>query len=657
MKPSLRDVSLKTRLTVAFAAVVILATVLGAVVFSVVLVSTMKKSAKEKIEETAKVAYTQVEQKTRGLEIYADLIGSDITFGQALSFDSSGGIEQKIEEFVQLSHANVVAFVPRPEQYVQIRDRVFVNSGNEALAPHLKTLEPIQKSIAQTESETRKGWLSFGGTIYLLAMKPVFHFGTNMGVIVLALRTNDDLAKAIASATGADITIFDRARVYGSSLQTKEGSLKAWPDQERYAQEKFDRKIVEDIGIDGVSYFAFFSPVRDLGGKAIANMAIHVSNAVIREARNRTLTQVLIVTLLATLLSAGIGYLLARAISTPLQQITNGILAIIDRGDLGIRVPGQFGAEMGILTRSFNRLLAQLQDAHEKLAASEQRMKQELTMASTVQEMLFPEREIHLESIELASYIESSSETGGDWFGYSQDRVGKNVSVMIGDVTGHGMPAALITAIANGFFKGVHEAEDMVRQVLREINQQTILHEREEMFSSLLDQFRKKRPLSTADLLTILNQMILSSTKGSLLMTFFASVFDPDQFELRYANAGHNRPLLCHPGSNGQVNIGILPSPASHRLGETTDLIFEETLMKVQQGDVVIWYTDGILECESPAGEMYGKRRLINVLRKETQSSAQQIRDAVIEDAYRFFANHPRKDDITLVVGKIVARD
>src|SRR5262249_20192957 len=204
---TLRDLSLKTRLVAAFAGVVVFSTLVGSLVFSIVLVSIMKKSAKEKIEETAKVAFTQVEQKARGLEIYADLIASDITFGQVLSFDSSMGIAQKIEEFVQLSHADVVGFVPRPEQYVQIKDVVFVNTGNDSLAPLLKTSEPIQQLIRQTTAEAKKGWLTLGTEIYLLAMKPVLHFGSNMGVVILGLRTNEELARVIASTTGADITI------------------------------------------------------------------------------------------------------------------------------------------------------------------------------------------------------------------------------------------------------------------------------------------------------------------------------------------------------------------------------------------------------------------------------------------------------------------
>ncbi|HLG20895.1 MAG TPA: SpoIIE family protein phosphatase [Bdellovibrionota bacterium] len=647
------ELSLKTRLVAAFGGVVLVSALLSSIVYSVALVTTMKKSAKDKIEETTKVALTQIDQRGRGLEIYADLISSDQTFGQVLSFDSSLGISQKIEEFRQLSQADVVAFVPKPERYVEIKEKVFLSSGSEALAPFLKTSAPVLKLMSSDSAIIRRGWLPLDGEIYLLAMKPVLHFGANMGIIILALRTHDSFAKDIASATGTDIILFDEKKIFGSSIQPAGAPVRELPNQTEYAGGGSSHKLVENFEIGGMSYLAFFVPLLDLNEKRAATLAIEVSNKAIRETRSKTLRQVLLVAALAASLSGVIGYFLAKAISTPLHRITQGILSIIDRGDLGIRISGTFGAEMGILTRSFNRLLTQLQDAHEKLAASERRMKQELTMASTVQEMLFPERVKSFSKLELASFIESSTETGGDWYGYTEDRAGQNVSVMIGDVTGHGMSAALITAIANGFFKGVQESEGAIRKMLREMEDGTGHSVNGDVFLSRVQHLRDQGTLSMADLLALLNQMILDSTKGSILMTFFASVFDSTKSELRYANAGHNRPFLCRPQTDGEMRVTVLPSPPSSRLGEILDVKFLENSVPIQRGDVLIWYTDGLLECENQAGEMYGKRRVLNILRKAGSFSAEDIRNALVTDAYQFFGDQPRKDDITLVAGRV----
>src|ERR1051326_7579340 len=102
----LENRSLKTRLVASFAGVVVFSALISTIVFTFVLVSNMRKSSREKIEETAKVAFTHIDDITRGLETYADLIASDMTFGQLLSFDSGAAITQKMEDFVKLSHAN-----------------------------------------------------------------------------------------------------------------------------------------------------------------------------------------------------------------------------------------------------------------------------------------------------------------------------------------------------------------------------------------------------------------------------------------------------------------------------------------------------------------------------------------------------------------------
>ncbi len=610
------------RLTMAFAGVVVISALLSAVVFTVVLVGTMRKSASEQIAETSKVASTHIGDIARGLEIYADLIASDPTFGQVLSFDSSAGIEQKIAEFKSLSHADVVAFVPRPEQYVQIKDLIFVNEEKGVLVPVLQASADIKRLLAKSEEAAEKGWVGLEKDIYLFAAKPVLHFGANMGLIFLGRQATDGLAKEVSQATGTEISFFNTAKIYGSSLSS---NLTQLPRQTELGRLESGAQVQENDEIGGVSYFSYFSPIRDVDDRTLATLALHISNERIRSARNKTIVRVLFVAFLATIFSGVIGYFLARAIANPLQTITRGIRSIIEKGDLGIRIPGKFGAEIGFLTSSFNQLLGQLQTAHEKLAASERRMKEELTMASTVQEMLFPEKIVRYEGIELASFIDTSTETGGDWFGFGHDPAGKGISVMIADVTGHGMPAALITAIANGFFKGVQEAEDAFGQ-----------------------------RLSTDKMLLVLNQIILESTKKNLMMTFFASTYEPASRTLYYANAGHNRPFICQKGEDGSPQVGVLPSDPSNRLGENEGLTFLEHQVRLKPGDIVVWYTDGILECENVANEMFGKRRLMKLLKECANESAEAIRERLITEAYRHFGDMPRKDDITLVVGKIL---
>jgi len=650
---ALSKLSLKKRLVFSFVGVVLFSAALNALIFTVVLVGTMKKSTREKLTETLKVAFQRLDDITRGLEIYTDLISSDMTFGQILSFDSSLAITQKIGEFQRLSNADVVAFIPKPEQYLQIKNKIFINSGKEALVPSLKKSDLIRNLLHKAEKNTQKGWSLFVDNLFIFAMKPVLHFGTNMGVIFLARQAGHEFAQDIASATGTGIVLFNESKVFGTSLKLNDKALKI-PEMEVYGTAAKVEKLVEDYNVEGQSYFSLFAPITNIENEYIAKLALLVSTGSIREAQHRTLRRALVVAALTTILSALIGYILARAISNPIQNITRGIQNITERGDLSIRIPGRFGAEIGILASSFNRLLGRLQETSEKLAASEQRMKKELTMASTVQEMLFPPKVIRYGDLELASFIDSSTETGGDWFGYAQDRLEKNVSVMIGDVTGHGMSAALITAITNGFFKGVQEAEDAFRLSLADSKNNSQLKKEIQKTRTEVATLNGDGFLSTAEMLAILNRILLESTQGNLLMTFFASVLDLKQMKLRYANAGHNRPFLCKIEGGKVVKSTVLMSPPSQRLGERAKVQYEESQQELSQGDMILWYTDGLLECENPHGEAFGKRRMLQLIRKYGHLPAEEVCRHITSIAYEFFEDVPRKDDITLVVGKIL---
>jgi len=646
-----RDLSLKKRLAAAFAAVVVFSALIITLVFTVVLVGSMKKAAREKIEETSRVALSRIEDVTRGLEIYANLISSNEAFGQILSYDSAGGIQDKIEEFKKMSQADLVAFVPYAERYLAIKDTVFVNAGQEALAPSLKLSAPVSALLNPFPGDGARGWISLGASIFVFAMQPVSHFGANMGVVLLGRFCGDRFAKDLSAAAGTEIIIFNASEILGTSVLSSKSRLEAIPDQAFFF--KKDKFLDENLTLSGTSYLSYFLPIHDIEKKKIASLSLNVSNAPILEARNQTVTRVLFVAAVATLLSGLIGYFLARAISNPLIKITQGMFSIMEKGDLGIRIGGLFGAEIGVLTRSFNRLLDQLQDAHEKLASSERRMKQELTMASTVQEMLFPERSIKYGNLELASFIDTSSETGGDWFGYGATHDERTVTVLIGDVTGHGMPAALITAITNGFFAGVQESTENHQSLVSQVDAFKRDHPEVTDLLKGLETLRQQSSFSTAQMLSLLNQIILRSTKRSLLMTFFVSVIDLKKGEMRYANAGHNRPWHCRSLADGRRHISVLRSDPSPRLGEDANVEFVENTIAIRPGDLFLWYTDGILECENPAGEMYGKRRLMTLL-QQTKGSAEEIKKTVIDDAYAFFGDRPRKDDITLVVGRVL---
>lgn len=158
-----------------------------------------------------------------------------------------------------------------------------------------------------------------------------------------------------------------------------------------------------------------------------------------------------------------------------------------------------------------------------KESVTNERRAHELELAELVQRTLYPEQDPDLNVIEFGSYLLSSSETGGDWYGYIESEDKKRISVLIGDVTGHGAPAALLTAATNSFFRTV------------EYMNETLANQSGESSVDLHD---------PVFLLKLLNKIILETARGRLVMTFFISTIDLESGEMVYANAGHNAPWV-----------------------------------------------------------------------------------------------------------------
>jgi len=291
----------------------------------------------------------------------------------------------------------------------------------------------------------------------------------------------------------------------------------------------------------------------------------------------------------------------------------------IARGDLEARVEVKSTDEIGILGENFNfmadQLVVLLQQTAEKA-----KLEQELEVARTIQETLVPPNDpVQNGHFKFAGYFQPASQCGGDWWTWHQ-LIGDKVLIVIGDVTGHGVPSAMITAAAKA-------ACDVARSVYRD-------------------------DVAVTQLLEIMNYAIFESAKRKFVMTCFASIVDTKKRTITYANAGHNFPYLFRAGEDGKGEFGSLMI-RGNRLGDLRESKYEAKTTELVPGDILVWYTDGIVECENAAGEEYGEKRFRSSVRRAAALDAGEMRDAVVADSQTFFGETLRKDDITLVVGRI----
>ena len=248
--------------------------------------------------------------------------------------------------------------------------------------------------------------------------------------------------------------------------------------------------------------------------------------------------------------------------------------------------------------------------------AAYQSTAQELERARAAQQMLLPEQDVFRRPfLELAAHSRPASVGSGDWWAV-HDLPDGRVLIVVGDVTGHGLPASIMTGVAKA-------ACDVVRGVYGE-------------------------RLSPGQLLQVMNQAIESSGRQQYLMTCVAAVFNPHEQCLSVANAGHLLPIVART-EGGTVRLASIRAHGTP-LGSTHNATYVEVDVALLPDDVVVLYSDGVLERENRSGEAFGIKRLHAIVEQSTDFGPAGLRDSVLHHLERHAEGRPPDDDTTLVV-------
>jgi serine phosphatase RsbU (regulator of sigma subunit) len=239
------------------------------------------------------------------------------------------------------------------------------------------------------------------------------------------------------------------------------------------------------------------------------------------------------------------------------------------------------------------------------------RLEKELAIAREIQASFLPKRAPEVPGFELAGATQPHDEVGGDYYDFI--RVSDSwVGIAIADVSGKGIPAALIMA---GF------RMSLLAEIRNEFSMRAVMRK--------------------------VNSLLFESTERDKFVTVFYGVLDFKNRVLSFSNAGHNPPILLRADGRvqylleGGVALGVLP-----------DARYEERPVAIGPGDVLLLYTDGVSEAESPAGEQFGNRRLEDCLRRRAQDTANEILKGVVDEVTAWAGEHGLNDDLTLVVLK-----
>jgi sigma-B regulation protein RsbU (phosphoserine phosphatase) len=272
--------------------------------------------------------------------------------------------------------------------------------------------------------------------------------------------------------------------------------------------------------------------------------------------------------------------------------------------------------------------------------AEQERVAHELAIAAEVQRRLFPDRAPAVRRLDLAGVCVPAGDVGGDYYDFLELGGGR-VGFAVADVAGKGLPAAILMS--------------MVQASLRSQSP------------------GGRSPVEVCD---AMNRLLYRSTAPNAYATFFYGVFEEEDRRLRYVNAGHNPPLVVRARPSGKASAsaavaavgGMVAVAAASAeaaeglklratglvLGAVADSPYGEESLRLEPGDVVVAYTDGVTEAFSPGGEEFGEERLFEVVAAARGLPAAALVDRVAAAVVAWRGSVPAHDDLTLVVARVL---
>ena len=336
-------------------------------------------------------------------------------------------------------------------------------------------------------------------------------------------------------------------------------------------------------------------------------MVVDVARDVLAFARWQWIDTV-VASLFVILVLVAIGVWRSKALTAWFQDMVQAVERL-GRGDFAFRMPLGDGDEREQVARAFNEMVPQLEDR--------MRIRKALDVAHEIQQTLLPSGEPEIPGFAVAARSVYSDETGGDYFDYFPcgDRECARYGFVVGDVTGHGIGAALLMATARAFVRAEADQPEALARRISRVNR-----------------------LLTAD----------TRHSGNFMSLFFLEI-EVGARNVAWVRAGHDPALLYDPVRGAFQELdgpGLV-------LGVDEDYAYRQQEMTIEHaGTLLLLFTDGIWEAHDGHGRLFGKERLKAIVKDHAADSAARIRDRIVAAVDRFRGDLPREDDMTLIVIK-----
>ncbi|UCE18121.1 MAG: SpoIIE family protein phosphatase [Gemmatimonadota bacterium] len=242
-----------------------------------------------------------------------------------------------------------------------------------------------------------------------------------------------------------------------------------------------------------------------------------------------------------------------------------------------------------------------------------ERLMRDLITAREIQMSLLPDDNPQLPGVDIAGRSIPAFEVGGDYFDFVPLEDNR-LAITLGDVSGKGIPAALLMSNLQAALRSQASSSPLPKPCITQVNR--LLH---------------------------------SCTSSEKFVTLFYGIFDAQKRSLHYTNAGHNPPLVIDPhGEYSTLDVGGIV------IGAVPQFPYEEGIIQLNPGHILVMYSDGITETENEKEEQFGEERLIRIIREHADLKATEISERIIDQVNSFSQESPQQDDMTLIVMKVL---
>jgi sigma-B regulation protein RsbU (phosphoserine phosphatase) len=319
--------------------------------------------------------------------------------------------------------------------------------------------------------------------------------------------------------------------------------------------------------------------------------------------------------LVVEMVSLWAGVKLTRTITGAVHELYEGTRHVRE-GDFSYRIAvkgndqiAELGGSFNTMTENLGRLIV--------VAKEKERLESELAIARDVQNQLFPKDVPFTKSLELKGVCHPARMVSGDYYDFMA-LPNDGLAFAIGDVAGKGISAALLMATI----------QSTMRTQLSTATGSPLEH------------------LSAAKMVATLNRQLYATTSLEKYATFYFALYDEALHTLTYTNAGHLAPMLLHGN-----DLEMLDSTGTV-VGAFPVAIYQEKTVRLEQGDVLLAYTDGIVEPENVYGEMFGEDRLKDLLLKYARADSAELIARTMEAVVQWTGEGELQDDMTMVVAR-----